>query len=104
MSTNILGNIGNTLKNYSPDAIVAFMGVNYFGHSVQQMANGLDVPADTIYDWLALIRSDVRRIFIREGGRISDDGATVAGLGDAVVPKMYQTYGNTDGIDDDDNT
>jgi len=103
MSASILGSIRQTLEVYSPDAIVAFMVVHYYGHPVQHVATGLDVQADLIYDWLRQIRSDIRRAYIRDGGHINRDGSTVATLdntGEYCTEKSTNDFDEREVLDD----
>lgn len=81
MPIDIHGNILDALESYSSDAVVAFLAVAYFDNTSQAVASAFGVRLDVVQDWIRQIRTDVRRAYRREGGRISHDGSTVGGMG-----------------------
>lgn len=68
----------DTFRQYSLDAVIAFMGINYYGLSISVVADGLRVSSDVVASWNRSIRSDVRRSFRQDGGVIGRDGCSVA--------------------------
>jgi DNA-directed RNA polymerase specialized sigma24 family protein len=101
MLIDLRGSIMSVLQGYSPGAVTAFLSVYYYGHSPQAVADALYLRTEVVQDWIYSIRSDIRRLYRREGGTINEGGSTVAGFDAPEAVYEESRYSPADSFTDD---